>query len=182
MARTPSSADAAATRGRTGHPAVRAYRGRGWRSRIPRGLQHGLEGIVAKRRDSRYHSGRCRDWIKIKNMAHPAIERAMPMPLKRPQMTQDSFSSPRALGSSRRSKRVQGLPRASWESFADPRWRRAPFIHRPSMVSGRLRRAASGGRKLSDRYESRADQSPLARQKRDKQQLVYEPGPRSPQR
>jgi bifunctional non-homologous end joining protein LigD len=37
----------------------------------------GLEGIVAKRRDSRYHSGRCREWIKIKNMAHPAIERAM---------------------------------------------------------------------------------------------------------
>ena len=37
----------------------------------------GLEGIVAKRRDSRYHSGRSRDWIKIKNMAHPAIERAM---------------------------------------------------------------------------------------------------------
>ena len=37
----------------------------------------GLEGIVAKRRDSRYRSGRCRDWIKIKNMAHPAIERAM---------------------------------------------------------------------------------------------------------
>jgi len=27
----------------------------------------GLEGIVAKRRDSRYHSGRSRDWIKIKN-------------------------------------------------------------------------------------------------------------------
>jgi hypothetical protein len=22
-------------------------------------------------------SGRCRDWIKIKNIAHPAIERAM---------------------------------------------------------------------------------------------------------
>jgi bifunctional non-homologous end joining protein LigD len=37
----------------------------------------GLEGIVAKRRDSRYRSGRCRDWIKIKNLAHPAIERAM---------------------------------------------------------------------------------------------------------
>jgi bifunctional non-homologous end joining protein LigD len=32
----------------------------------------GLEGIVAKRRDSRYHSGRSRDWIKIKNLAHPA--------------------------------------------------------------------------------------------------------------
>jgi ATP-dependent DNA ligase len=37
----------------------------------------GLEGIVAKRRDSRYRSGRCRDWIKVKNLAHPAIERAM---------------------------------------------------------------------------------------------------------
>jgi ATP-dependent DNA ligase len=34
-------------------------------------------GIVAKRRDSRYHSGRCRAWIKIKNPAHPAIDRAM---------------------------------------------------------------------------------------------------------
>jgi ATP-dependent DNA ligase len=33
--------------------------------------------IFAKRRDSRYRSGRCRDWIKIKNIAHPAIERAM---------------------------------------------------------------------------------------------------------
>ncbi len=37
----------------------------------------GLEGILAKHRDSVYRSGRCRDWIKIKNMAHPAIERAM---------------------------------------------------------------------------------------------------------
>jgi bifunctional non-homologous end joining protein LigD len=37
----------------------------------------GLEGIVAKRRDSRYRSGRCQDWIKIKNPAHAAIERAM---------------------------------------------------------------------------------------------------------
>src|SRR5262249_34474895 len=37
----------------------------------------GLEGIVAKRRDSRYRSGRSRDWIKIKNRSHPAIERAM---------------------------------------------------------------------------------------------------------
>jgi ATP-dependent DNA ligase len=35
------------------------------------------EGIVAKRRDSRYRSGRCQDWIKIKNIAHPAIERVM---------------------------------------------------------------------------------------------------------
>jgi bifunctional non-homologous end joining protein LigD len=37
----------------------------------------GLEGIVAKRRESRYRSGRSREWIKIKNPAHPAIERAM---------------------------------------------------------------------------------------------------------
>jgi bifunctional non-homologous end joining protein LigD len=37
----------------------------------------GLEGIVAKHRDSRYRSGRCREWVKVKNPAHPAIERAM---------------------------------------------------------------------------------------------------------
>ena len=37
----------------------------------------GLEGIVAKRRNSRYRSGRCREWIKVKNRAHPAFERAM---------------------------------------------------------------------------------------------------------
>ena len=41
----------------------------------------GLEGIVAKRRDSRYRSERCREWIKIKNPAHPAIERAMLEPV-----------------------------------------------------------------------------------------------------
>jgi ATP-dependent DNA ligase len=34
-------------------------------------------GIVAKRRDSRYRSGRCREWIKVKNRAHPDFERAM---------------------------------------------------------------------------------------------------------
>jgi ATP-dependent DNA ligase len=37
----------------------------------------GLEGIVAKPRDSGYRSGRCHEWIKLKNRAHPAIERAM---------------------------------------------------------------------------------------------------------
>jgi ATP-dependent DNA ligase len=52
---------------------------------LGRALVIGLEGIVAKRRDSSYRSGRCRDWIKIKNMAHPAIERAMLIALsKRP--------------------------------------------------------------------------------------------------
>ena len=37
----------------------------------------GREGIVAKRRDSRYRSGRCREWIKVKNHAHPVFKRAM---------------------------------------------------------------------------------------------------------
>jgi ATP-dependent DNA ligase len=35
----------------------------------------GLEGIVSKRRDSRYTSGRTRDWIKSKNPAAPAVRR-----------------------------------------------------------------------------------------------------------
>jgi bifunctional non-homologous end joining protein LigD len=54
----------------------------------------GLEGIVAKRRDSRYRSGRCRDWIKIKNMAHPAIERAMLIALSKRRQTRKSIGSP----------------------------------------------------------------------------------------
>ena len=36
----------------------------------------GLEGIVAKRRDRPYRSGRCGDWIKVKNRAHPSFARA----------------------------------------------------------------------------------------------------------
>jgi bifunctional non-homologous end joining protein LigD len=36
----------------------------------------GLEGIVAKRRDRPYKSGRSPDWIKIKNPEHPARARA----------------------------------------------------------------------------------------------------------
>jgi bifunctional non-homologous end joining protein LigD len=35
----------------------------------------GLEGIVSKRRDSPYSSGRCRDWIKSKNPDAPAVRR-----------------------------------------------------------------------------------------------------------
>jgi len=49
----------------------------------------GLEGIVAKRRDSRYRSGRSRDWVKIKNPAHPAIERAMLIALSKRQQARD---------------------------------------------------------------------------------------------
>jgi hypothetical protein len=35
----------------------------------------GLEGIVSKRRDSPYRSGRSRDWIKSKNPNAPAVKR-----------------------------------------------------------------------------------------------------------
>ncbi len=35
----------------------------------------GLEGIVSKRRDSTYHPGRSRMWLKIKNPASPAMQR-----------------------------------------------------------------------------------------------------------
>jgi bifunctional non-homologous end joining protein LigD len=35
----------------------------------------GLEGIVSKRRDSRYHSGRSPHWIKSKNPNAPAVKR-----------------------------------------------------------------------------------------------------------
>jgi bifunctional non-homologous end joining protein LigD len=34
-----------------------------------------LEGIVSKRKDSPYRSGRSPDWLKMKNPAHPAVKR-----------------------------------------------------------------------------------------------------------
>ena len=37
--------------------------------------QLGYEGIVSKRLGSRYVSGRCRDWLKIKNPDAPAVKR-----------------------------------------------------------------------------------------------------------
>jgi len=37
----------------------------------------GVEGIVAKRRDRPYRSGRCSDWVKVKNPAAPAATRIM---------------------------------------------------------------------------------------------------------
>jgi bifunctional non-homologous end joining protein LigD len=37
----------------------------------------GLEGIVAKRRDKPYRSGRSPDWIKVKNPDAPAASRIM---------------------------------------------------------------------------------------------------------
>jgi bifunctional non-homologous end joining protein LigD len=35
----------------------------------------GLEGIVSKRRDFPYRSGRTKSWIKVKNPASPAMLR-----------------------------------------------------------------------------------------------------------
>jgi hypothetical protein len=35
----------------------------------------GLEGIVSKRKDSPYHSGRSPHWIKSKNPTAPAVKR-----------------------------------------------------------------------------------------------------------
>ena len=35
----------------------------------------GLEGIVSKRKDSAYRSGRSPDWLKMKNLAAPAVKR-----------------------------------------------------------------------------------------------------------
>lgn len=37
----------------------------------------GLEGIVAKRRDRPYRSGRSSDWIKVKNPNAPAVTRLL---------------------------------------------------------------------------------------------------------
>jgi len=37
----------------------------------------GLEGIVSKRRDAPYRSGRSPDWIKAKNPEAPAVTRIM---------------------------------------------------------------------------------------------------------
>jgi bifunctional non-homologous end joining protein LigD len=37
----------------------------------------GLEGIVAKRRDRPYRSGRTKDWVKVKNPAAPAASRVI---------------------------------------------------------------------------------------------------------
>jgi ATP-dependent DNA ligase len=40
-------------------------------------MPHGLEGIVAKRRDRPYRSGRSPDWVKVKNPDAPAASRVI---------------------------------------------------------------------------------------------------------
>jgi bifunctional non-homologous end joining protein LigD len=37
--------------------------------------EFGLEGLVSKRADRPYRAGRSKDWIKVKNRKHPAMER-----------------------------------------------------------------------------------------------------------
>ena len=37
--------------------------------------EFGLEGLVSKRADRPYRAGRSKDWIKVKNRAHPAMDR-----------------------------------------------------------------------------------------------------------
>jgi ATP-dependent DNA ligase len=37
--------------------------------------EFGLEGLVSKRSDRPYRGGRSKDWIKVKNRSHPAMER-----------------------------------------------------------------------------------------------------------
>jgi bifunctional non-homologous end joining protein LigD len=37
--------------------------------------EFGLEGLVSKRADRPYRVGRSKDWVKVKNRTHPAIER-----------------------------------------------------------------------------------------------------------
>jgi ATP-dependent DNA ligase len=45
-------------------------------TKIPQGnCKLGLEGIVSKRKDSAYRSGRSPDWLKKKNPDAPAVTR-----------------------------------------------------------------------------------------------------------
>jgi bifunctional non-homologous end joining protein LigD len=37
----------------------------------------GLEGMVSKREDRPYRAERSKDWVKVKNRTHPAMERVM---------------------------------------------------------------------------------------------------------
>jgi bifunctional non-homologous end joining protein LigD len=39
--------------------------------------EFGLEGIVSKRSDRPYRAGRSKDWVKVKNRKHPAMDRVM---------------------------------------------------------------------------------------------------------
>jgi hypothetical protein len=55
------------------HPDQRAY-GDG-ETVFRQACKLGLEGIVSKRKDSAYRSGRSPDWLKMKNSGAPAVKR-----------------------------------------------------------------------------------------------------------
>ncbi len=42
---------------------------------LQQACKFGLEGMVSKRRESRYSAGRSPDWVKVKNRSHPAMDR-----------------------------------------------------------------------------------------------------------
>jgi ATP-dependent DNA ligase len=44
----------------------------------------GLEGLVSKRRDRPYRGGRSKDWVKVKNRSHPAMDRVERAHARRP--------------------------------------------------------------------------------------------------
>jgi ATP-dependent DNA ligase len=48
-----------------------------WNTVFRHACAMGLEGIVAKRRDRPYRSGRSTDWIKVKNPNSPAATRVI---------------------------------------------------------------------------------------------------------
>ena len=52
-----------------------------------------LEGIVSKRRDLPYRSGRVRSWIKVKNPASPAALRIIDEGSWQPRRTLSAYSS-----------------------------------------------------------------------------------------
>jgi hypothetical protein len=69
----------------------------------------GLEGIVSKRRDRPYRSGRCSDWIKVKNPNAPTATRLVEWPCR----GRGSCPYP-----------VPGAP--VWQSVLNP-WRQSRF-------------------------------------------------------
>jgi ATP-dependent DNA ligase len=49
----------------------------GHRSASLRGFAEAVKRIVSKPRDRPYQGGRSREWVKVKNRKHPALERVM---------------------------------------------------------------------------------------------------------
>jgi bifunctional non-homologous end joining protein LigD len=80
----------------------------------------GLEGIVSKRRDLPYRSGRCRAWVKIKNPASPAVPvfiSADRAPMTRLWHFSDSTQCPLSRLSQESSGRVPPTPDARAPSY-----------------------------------------------------------------